>query len=229
MKKILFTLLLAAIVLSVPVLAGCIRVDLTEKAGPISTRVYDFTGFTGIDVGHAFEVTITPSDNFSSAITAGENVFEHLNVYKSGSTLVIEVDTWFISWFVSPKRTVTMPVLAELELSGACKGTARGFKSSQDLNLHLSGASELDIDMETGDFFAELSGASKITGHLIAASTEFALSGASRISLTGSGGNINIDGSGASNVDMLGFSVNNAYIDFSGADRKSTRLNSSHG
>src|SRR4030043_927313 len=108
MKKILFTLLLAAIVLSVPVLAGCIRVDLTEKAGPISTRVYDFTGFTGIDVGHAFEVTITPSDNYSVEITAGENTFEHLDVHKDGSTLVIEVDTWFISWWGSPKLTATM-------------------------------------------------------------------------------------------------------------------------
>ena len=225
MKKLIFTLILILVMVSVSVLAGCVRVDLTEKSGPITTREYDFTDFTGIDVEHAFEVTITPSDNYSVAITAGENIFEHINVYKSGSTLVIDVDTWFISWFVSPELTVTMPVLNELELSGACKGTASGFRSSQDLKLHLSGASELDIDMETGDFFSELSGASRVTGRLVATSSNIELSGASRISLTGSGGNIKIHGSGASSAEMVDFTVNNAFVDFSGASRASLYIN----
>lgn len=79
--------------------------------------------------------------------------------------------------------------------------------------------------METGDFFAELSGASKITGRLISSNTEIELSGASRVSLAGSGGNLNIHGSGASNIDMLYFTVNNAYIDFSGASRATLYVN----
>ncbi|MBN1160404.1 MAG: DUF2807 domain-containing protein [Dehalococcoidales bacterium] len=225
MKKIIFTLLLISLVLSVPVLAGCVRADLSEKAGPITTRYYNYTDFTGIDVGHAFEVTVTQSDNYSVSITAGENAFEHIDVHKDGSTLVISVDTWFINWFVPPKLTVTMPVLAGLELSGASKGTASGFRSSNDLRVHLSGASELDLDMETGDFFAELSGASKITGHLVAASSDIDLSGASYASLAGSGGDARIEASGASRVDLLDFTVANAEIDFSGASRATINVN----
>jgi len=225
MKKLIFTLLLISLMLSVAVLSGCVRIDLREQAGPISTRQYSFTDFTGIDVGYAFEVTITRSDNYSISITAGENAFEHINVHKDGSTLVIGVDNWFINWFVSPELNVTMPVLTDLEMSGASKGTASGFRSSQDCNLHLSGASELDVDMETGDFFAGLSGASKITGRLISSNTKIELSGASRVSLAGSGGNLNIHGSGASNIDMLYFTVNNAYIDFSGASRATLYVN----
>jgi hypothetical protein len=225
MKRLIYTLILASIMLTFPVLAGCVRVDLAEEAGPITTRTYDFTDFTGIDVEQAFEVTITQSDNYSVEITAGENLFEKIHVYKSGSTLVIDVDFWFISWIINPKLTVTMPVLTELELSGACEGTATGFKSSQDMMLHLSGASELDIDMETGDFFAELSGASRLSGRLLAASTEIELSGASRANLTGSGGNITLDGSGASNAELLYFTVNDAEIDFSGASRVTMDVN----
>jgi hypothetical protein len=164
-------------------------------------------------------VTITQSENYSVQITAGENVFEKIHVSKSGSTLVIDVDFWFTSWIINPKLTVTMPVLTGLELSGACAGTATGFKSSQDMRLHLSGASELDIDMQNDDFFAELSGASRLSGNLLAASTEIELSGASRVNLTGSGGDITLDGSGASNAELLNFTVNNAEIDFSGASR----------
>lgn len=225
MKKIIFTLLLISLILLIPILAGCVVVSLSEKAGPITTQYYDYTDFTGIDVGHAFEVTVTQSDNYSISITAGENAFEHLDIHKDGSTLVIGVDTWAINWFVSPKLTVTMPVLTGLELSGASKCTACGFRSSSDMSVHLSGASELDLDMETGDFFTELSGASKLTGRLIAASSDIELSGASYVSLTGSGGDIRIDGSGASHVDLLDFPVANAYIDFSGASRATLNVN----
>jgi hypothetical protein len=225
MKKLIYTLFLASIMLTIPVLVGCIRVDLAEEAGPITTRTYDFTDFTGIDVEHALEVTITQSENYSVEITAGENVFEKIHVYQNGTTLVIDVDFWFTSWIINPKLTVTMPVLTELELSGACVGTAMGFESSLDMRLHLSGASELDIDMEAGDFFAELSGASRLSGRLLAASTEIELSGASRVNLTGSGGNIKLDGSGASVVELLDFTVNNAYIDFSGASRVNMDVN----
>ncbi|MBN1693536.1 MAG: DUF2807 domain-containing protein [Dehalococcoidales bacterium] len=225
MKKMIFTLVLISLILSVPVLAGCVRVSLSEKAGPITTRYYNYTDFTGIDVGHAFEVTVTQSDNYSISITAGENAFEHIDVNKDGSTLVIGVDTWAINWFVSPKLTVTMPVLNQLELSGASKGSASGFRSSNDLSVHLSGASELDLDMETGDFFAEISGASKITGHLIASSSDFDLSGASYTGLTGSGGDARIEASGASRVELLDFAISNTEIDFSGASRATINVN----
>lgn len=225
MKKLILLLVLITVVLLVPVLAGCIRVDLREQAGPITTRQYNFTGFTGIDVGHAFEVEIIPSDNYSVAITAGEKAFDDINVHKDGSTLVVEVDNWFIIWFVTPKLSITMPVLTDLELSGAAKGTAIGFRSPHDLNLHLSGASELDMDIEAGDFFAELSGASEITGRLVSSSTEIDLSGASSITLTGSGGNIGLEGSGASNADLAAFAVDNAFIDFSGASHGRLDIN----
>lgn len=225
MKKLIFTLILVVMVLSATVLTGCIRVDLTQDAGPITTAQYAFTDFTGIEVGNAFEVTITPSDNYSVTITAGENVFSHLNVHKSGSTLVIEVDNWFINWYVSPKLDVTMPVLTYLELSGASKGTALGFRSSEDFRLHVSGASDLEMDIESHYFTADISGASKVTGRLIATDCDIDLSGASRISLTGSGGDIRLDCSGASTVDMADFSVDNADIDFSGASSGSLVVN----
>lgn len=225
MNNMIIAIVIIGVIVSGILLTSCVRIDLSEKAGPIITKTYDFKDFTGIDVGHDFEVTITQSDEYSIAITAGENAFERIDVHKDGSTLVIGVNTWFFNWFVSPKLTVTMPVLKELELSGASTSTVSGFHSSQDLNLHLSGASKLDFDMETGGFFAELSGASGITGNLTATSSEIDLSGASHVNLTGSGGNIKIDGSGASNIDAIDFAVDNAYIELSGASHTKLKIN----
>jgi hypothetical protein len=221
MKKLIFILALVTVIISGTILSGCVRVDLAEKNGPITTREYNFTDFTGINIGYAFDFEVTPSDTYKVSITAGENVLEHIDVHKDGSTLVIEVNDWFFQWFSSPKVTITMPVLNELKLSGAARGSARGFKSSQDFDLQLSGATELDIAMETGDFVSELSGASRVIGSLTATSSDIELSGASRIELTGSGWNINLHGSGASNADLIGFAVNDADIEFSGASHAS--------
>ncbi|OGO18584.1 MAG: hypothetical protein A2Z15_05200 [Chloroflexi bacterium RBG_16_50_11] len=229
MKKLILMLAFIALMIPVTILAGCVRVDLAEKSGPITTQQYSFTDFTGIDIGHAFELVVTPSENYSIAITAGENVLKNIDVHKDGSTLVIDIDgwtdIWFFSWQSSPKVTITMPVLNELKLSGASQANVHGFKSSHDFDLELSGASELDIDMETGDFAADISGASQINGRLIAANSDMELSGASQMNLTGSGVDIRIHGSGASKVDMIGFAVNDADIEFSGASYASLTIN----
>jgi hypothetical protein len=228
MKKLIIGGMLIALLATSMVFAGCERVDLAEKNGPITTQSYNFTDFTGIDVGYAFELIVTPSSSYSVTITAGENVLDHINVHQDGSVLVFDIDNWIDIWwtsFYNPKVNITMPMLEKLELSGASKATVTGFSSEHDFDLHVSGASEIDLDMAVGDFFTEISGASHVDGHLTAISSDIGLSGASRIKLTGSGGNIRLEGSGASDVDLKGYAVNNASIDFSGASHASMTVN----
>jgi hypothetical protein len=224
MKKLII-LTLAALMLLTTMFTGCVRVDLAEKNGPITTKNYDFTGFTGIDIGHAFDLTVTPSDKFSVSITAGANLLEHIDVHLDGATLVFGIDgwtdIWFSSWIAPPKVNITMPALNVLMLSGAARANVAGFRSSQDFDLHLSGAGEINMDMETGDFISEISGASRVDGALVASSSDIELSGASHIRLIGSGGDIKLHGSGASDANLKDYAVHNADINFSGASHVS--------
>jgi hypothetical protein len=220
MKRIAPAIVLITVLTTVAILAGCIPVLI--HAGLTETREYNISDFTGIEIGHAFKIDITPSDKYSIAITAGENVFKYIDVYKSGNTLKIEVKG--LHWpFVNTKleAKITMPEIHGLNLSGAAQGNAKGFKSSQDFSLMLSGASTLDMDMEAGSFKSEISGASKLTGSLKASSSSIELSGASNIKLKGSGGNILIDGSGASHFELTDFTANDADIELSGASHAS--------
>lgn len=221
MKKLIIGIILITILASVTMFTGCIRVDISEKNGPITSRSYDFTDFIGIEMGHAFELEVIPAASYNVTITAGENILKRIHVSKTGSTLKIDMDSWTFTWRSSPKVTITMPSLTTLKLSGASQGTVQGFKSTDAFNLTLSGASQLDMDMETGNFIAEISGASAVTGRLTAASSDIDLSGASRIELTGSGGNIKLHGSGASHASLAYFTVNNADIEFTGASHAS--------
>ncbi len=215
-----------------------------ENAGPATTRYYDFTDFTSIEIGYAFKLEVTPADTYSIEINAGESTFDHIKVTQTGSKLEIGMERLFFHLNRSPRVKITMPELRGLYMSGASEGSVTGFKSSQDLDLTLSGASELDMDMETGTltceisgaselgmnletgpFVCEMSGASEVTGNLKAANCDIKLSGASEIELTGSGGNIKLDAAGASGIRLLEFSVNNADIKLSGASDASLDIN----
>ena len=224
MKKLIFAIALITILVAGTALTGCSRVLISTENGSLSARDYDFTDFTGIEIGHAFELEVTPSDVYKVTITAGESILKRIDVSKSGSVLKIDMDGWFFSWHSTPKVTITMPVLTWLDLSGASKGNARGFKSSEDFKLSLSGASNLDIDMEAGKFESDLSGASRLIGYLIAESSSFDVSGASEVKLTGSGGDLVVDGSGASHFALSDFAANNADIELSGATHASLNI-----
>jgi hypothetical protein len=95
---------------------------------------------------------------------------------------------------------ITMPDLTGLEISGATKGTVRGFKSGNDLNARISGASTLDLDVETGNFISKISGSSKVTARIKSTSTDIEISGASKLTLDMDTGNFVYESSGASDA-----------------------------
>ena len=200
------------------VITGC----TSGNAGSETQRNYDFDGFNKIEVSSAFQVEVIPSDSYSITITAQKKLFDHITVTKTGDTLGISMKwsfgTWLSSWgFRSPKARITMPVLTGLEMSGASKGTVKGFKSSENLELVISGASSLEVDMEVKDADIEVSGASHLTGVLKSGNTKMEVTGASGIELKGSGDNLDINVSGASRANLENFTVHNADTSISGA------------
>jgi len=173
----------------------------------MKTEEFNFSDFTRVEVGYAFEVEVVQSDSYSVSITADDNLFKNLKVSKENETLKIG-HSRHIGWRLRtsrPKAKITMPVLNGLKLSGASKGTVSGFNSSEDFKLNLSGAS-------------------RVTGDITANNAEIGCSGASRVELTGSAKNAVIEASGASRMELGGFSVHDAAIKLSGASRSTVKL-----
>jgi len=224
MKRNICIIGLIVLLISGVLLAGCGAV-IKKTAGPATAREYSFTDFNSIEIGYAFKLEVTPADTYSISIDANESDFEHIKVNKNGDKLEIGLDGWFFHFGRTPRVKITMPELRGLSLSGASEGSVTGFRSSADLDLSLSGASELQMDVETGAFVCDLSGASEVTGTLKSASADIVLSGASQIRLTGSGGNVRIELSGASQADLEEFAVNDADINFTGASDGSLEIN----
>jgi hypothetical protein len=198
---------LVVVLLTSGLIVGCIggiRGVVTGSRN-LETREFEFTGFTRVEVGSAFEVEIAQSDSYSVSITADDNLFDYITVSKSGETLKIRLK-WGYNYISTTQRArITMPDLYGLELSGATRGNVQGFSSSHD-------------------FILDLSGASRLTGDITAGNADIDISGASTVQLEGSASDIVVDASGASRVKLADFVVNNADVRLSGASSGTVNL-----
>ncbi len=224
MKRLAFVVTVVSLV-STALLAGCSSLGVVVGKGPVVSRDFNVSDFTGVNIATVFDVELVPSQSYNVTITANENIFQYIDVSRSGNMLTVGLKGVSLRGPMTLKARITMPELNELRLSGATRATAYGFKSTQDFKLSISGASSLDMDMETGGFEADLSGACKARGKLKAGDTDIQLSGACAVEFEGSAGNVVVGASGASKADLSKLSVKDADVGVSGGSRASVNTN----
>ena len=192
------------------------------------TEEMEFSDFTSVEAGNAFEVEITQSSSYRVDITADEYVevsrtgedeyereltFDYIQVSKAGDTLKIGLKQGYDYRSVHPLRPltlrakITMPNLYELEFSGGTHGTIEGFASSHEFAVDLSGGSHLSGDFTTsGD-------------------AQFTLSGGSHlIELEGAANDLHVSASSGSHLELSDFHVNDANVNLSGGSHATINL-----
>jgi len=142
MKKLIVGVLVAVLLTS-GLVVGCGGV--VTGSGKLKTEEYNFSGFNKVDISNAFEIEIVQSSSYSVTITVDDNLFEYVDISKAGETLRIGLTTVTLLGPTTLKAKVAMPELRGLELSGATRGTASGFSSTENLDIEVSGASSLDL------------------------------------------------------------------------------------
>ena len=207
-RKALGSIWIIVIISAVIVVAlGATVAYLCFCPGNLKTEEMVFSDFTAVEVGWAFEVTVTQSSSYSVVISADEKIFDDIEVTQTGNTLIIGQKSGTIDLGgLVRKAEITMPDLNKLILSGATRGTAEGFSNSNTFILELSGASSLEMtNINVGD-------------------AEIEVSGASNLDAEGTANDLFSLVSGASNVDLSNFPVNNADVNVSGASRATINL-----
>ena len=159
-RKASSSLLIVILVVAVVVVAvGAVAVYYWVLPGNLKTETMEFSDFTAVEVGSAFEVSITQSNLFSVVIIADEKIIDQIEVTQTEDTLKIGFEPGVISGTLFRKAEITMPELDTLILSGATRGTVDRFNSSNLFVLALSGASSLEMtDINVGDAEIEVSG-----------------------------------------------------------------------
>ena len=222
MKKLLLSLFVAGFTLS----AFCQK-----------TETRTVSDFTGIDASNAFEITVTKGNTESLTVEADDNVMPYVRTEVKHGVLHLFIDnSKKLKNIKVLKASIVMKNLDKVTLSGACKLTGNGLFTPDKFNSDCSGATHLDLQLNTGQMTiktsgaskinlqadvagkakVDMSGASKVTMELEAVDVQLDASGVSKIDMNGSASTIHIDASGTSNIKADNFTVKSASVDLSG-------------
>lgn len=190
------------------------------------TKTYDLTDFTALDVSHAFDVEVMPSDVESVEVVISSGIEKYLLVEKKGSTLRIGLKKGYTGWFRGNpclKAYVSCKALTSVTASGASDVEMKADYDAKgkNLDIELSGASSFEGHvLNVNRLTADLSGASSLKGRMLNVNRlSVELSGASKMGMDGNGNAMDLDASGASKADLSDFPVKNFVGELSGASK----------
>lgn len=192
-------ILLCAAVL---VLAACRALPLTSVVGSAgsATQSYDFADFDRLELSHGFAAEITAGDGYQVEVTVNDNLVDYLQVEQQGRTVKIGLQPYTVVSNTRLQARITLPVLVSLGASGGSRTNLTGFASGESMQFNLSGGSQVQGDMTTGDMSANLSGASNLA-------------------VEGRGGAVRVTAAGASTADLGEFAAGDVDVEASGASR----------
>jgi Putative auto-transporter adhesin, head GIN domain len=197
MKRINVLLLSSFIVLSSCHYIGGERV---RGNGSVKTETRSVGSFSGIRVGGAYKVYLLQDSLSSVKIEADENLQEYIQIGVDDNVLEIRTERGFnLRPTGKIKVYVSAPDLKYFNASGACEIIGQNsITSAEPVNIDLSGASNISMDLKAPRVHAELSGAGTI-------------------SLAGETKDFNVDGSGSTDIRCFDLKSENTSVEISGA------------
>lgn len=162
-------------------------------------KTVDVGSFSGVDFGSNYIVTIKHGDKNSVDIYSNSRRdLDDIEAKVKGNTLEIEYDDPFRDHDAKVHIIIVTNTLEDLNISGAALVKVLGFENLKNLNVELSGASQVAMDIKTNTL-------------------EVSASGASQLVLKGEATNVDVNLSGASQLNAKDIKVETADVEAHGA------------
>ncbi len=196
MKNIFLIVITATLLVSCDFITG----ERIKGSGNVVTEERTVSGFTGLDVSGAIRVELWQDAAYSVKVEADDNLQEYVEVTMEGSRLRVKHRS---NTSINPSKRIVVhvyaPVLKSFDVSGASsiKGNTL-ITSDKEVEIDLSGASSVSLDVKAPKVDIEMSGASNVT-------------------LKGETRDVSIEGSGSIDVEALDLLAENVKVDISGA------------
>ncbi|MEY3920847.1 MAG: hypothetical protein RL634_608 [Bacteroidota bacterium] len=189
--------------------------------------VRDMGSFDGIEISGPFKVYYSVGANYSVAISANsESVRDRIRVKKSGGILMIDLENTYKNWFSNETRLkvyISSPSIKHISASGAVDFFVTDLLKSDDLKIqftgasdflgkleckrlqvHFSGASDIELTGKVNDLDAVLTGACKLNASTMKVeNAEVKVSGASKSTINVHN-NLHATATGASHIYYYG-------------------------
>jgi hypothetical protein len=169
--------------------------------GNVVTQDRSAGKFNSVDISGAIDVYLKQdSAHQAIKVETDENLQELVEIHEENGVLYISPrDNYNLDPSKAIKVFVTAPHFRALSVSGASHIYGENkVSSSETLDIDLSGASEIKLDMKAPRINAEVTGASSVI-------------------LTGETRDFSIEGSGASDIKCFDLMTENTTLDVSGA------------
>jgi len=177
--------------------AACARIT---GSGNVLTKPISVPAFSKLQVGSAFDVTVSVGTQQAVTLHVDDNVVAHVDVGVSGGTLRIRLKPRVSVSDATLKADVTTPSLTSVELTGA-------------------GRVHLPSDFPASSLSVTESGASVLDGSLRGDQAKLSLSGASSATLSGNVMHLIVDGRWASRLEALDLQLADLEISLAGASQ----------
>ena len=195
-----------------------------EGSGTLVTERLALSGFTGIEVGGSWEVTVRPGP-YDVQVTVDDNVVDDLRVEVRGDALHFGLRPQVRLRRVTLRAQVTMPTLDAVAVSGSGAATFSDFES-RALRLSVTGSGDVQgSGISVGVLDAGVSGSGDITLEGCAReSAGVSITGSGDVTLRGASDEqpadaltLQISGSGSADLDGCAFASANVGITGSGS------------
>ncbi|OYT17144.1 MAG: hypothetical protein B7C24_04070 [Bacteroidetes bacterium 4572_77] len=212
MKNFAKTIILALALVMVIPLAQARQI---KGSGNVIKETRELKNFTALDVGGAFNVELIKSTESKIIIETDDNIMPTITTKVSGGTLEID-NTRDINNPTKLQLTIYYQQLEELDISGAADLYSEDMFIADFLDLDISGAAEITLQIQVNNLDADFSGAADINLEGTVNNAKIEASGASTISAYGLEIlELGLEASGASSVKIL--VLKEMSIDSSGA------------
>jgi hypothetical protein len=182
--------------LAVTALSSCMF-NCVKGSGNESSEERKVENFSRLKLSGGYKIILKQDSSLGLHITADDNVLKYIKTNVSGDMLIIGTRKNLCT-----KRAVTITIgirnLEQIKGSGAIEVQSDGKLNVKDLDIHLSGASKVNLDLNANNVTTSGSGATEI--YLKGQAVSHA------IELTGSG-----------KVNALDFVVNKYTVETTGA------------
>jgi len=178
--------------------ANAIRGD-----GNVVTREKSLDSFSEIDASGVFKIFLLEGENPHIRIETDENIHEYISYKVRNNTLELSMQSNQIYRPTRLHAYITVNALEKIRMSGATSLEADHVIVSPEFSLHLSGAGDIDLEVETEKLTTHVSGAGSLKIKGYANMHDITLSGAASlkcVDLITQVTHIRLSGAGSANV-----------------------------
>jgi Putative auto-transporter adhesin, head GIN domain len=171
-------------------------INTIDGNGEVTKEQRAVSSFNKIEISGAYEVLINQGNEERLELEVDENLLEHIKTKVKNNTLHIKSKK--IGSATSLKLYITVVDVEDIDVSGAVELKNKGTYQAENLEIDVSGAADINLDVDVENLRMDMSGASETT-------------------LSGNANNFEIEISGAGELQAKKLKTRNAIVDISGA------------